>query len=89
MMRRLFMLLVVLMVLGGGAGELLAQEGGWPVAPLQDGWSGPGFYLDWVKILLAWMVFLFWVGTTDWVSRDAQLVEMDYLRWNPIVVGNR
>ncbi len=87
MMRRLFMLLVVLMVLGGGAGELFAQEGGWAVSPLVDGWSGPGFYLDWLKILLAWVIFLFWVGTSDWVSRDAQAVEMDYLRWNPVVVG--
>lgn len=87
MMRRLVMLVAVLVVLGGGAGQALAQDGGWSVSPLSDGWSGPGFYLDWVKILLAWMTFLFWVGTTDWLSRDAQLVEMDYLRWNPIVVG--
>jgi len=27
------------------------------------------------------------VGTTDWLSRDAVLIEMDYLRWNPVVVG--
>ncbi len=78
---------VLVVVFGPGAEELWAQDGGWSVSPLSDGWSGPGFYLDWLKILLAWLVFLFWVGTTDWVSRDAQAVEMDYLRWNPIVVG--
>jgi type II secretory ATPase GspE/PulE/Tfp pilus assembly ATPase PilB-like protein len=79
--------LALVVMLGPAAGELLAQDGGWSVSPLPDGWSGPGFYLDWLKILLAWLVFLFWVGTTDWVSRDAQAHEMDYLRWNPIVVG--
>lgn len=87
MMRHLAVLLFVLAVLSGGAHGALAQEGGSAVSPLEEGWSGPGFYLDWVKILLAWLIFLFWVGSTDWLSRDAQAVEMDYLRWNPIVVG--
>ncbi len=87
MMRHLLVLLFVLVVLGGGAQGALAQEGGSAVSSLQDGWSGPGFYLDWVKILLSWLVFLFWVGTTDWLSRDAQTVEMDYLRWNPVVLA--
>jgi len=87
MMRGLIVLLFVLIVLGGGAQGALAQEGGWSVSPLEEGWSGPGFYLDWLKILLSWVIFLFWVGTTDWLSRDAQAVEMDYMRWNPVVVG--
>jgi len=59
----------------------------WPAYPLKPGWSGPGFYLSWVKILACWLVFLVWVRTVDWVSRDGQEFKLDYLRWNPIVFG--
>lgn len=88
MIRRL---LVLLSVLGIGAAvgtpAVWAQEGAWSVSPLPDGWSGPGFYLNWIEILVVWLIFLIWVGTSDWLSRDAIQVEMDYLRWNPVVVG--
>lgn len=56
--------------------------------PLQDGWSGPGFYLNLLKIFGAWLLFSFWVYTTDWVSRDSQELKLNYLRWNPIIVGS-
>lgn len=62
------------------AGPLCAQE-------LSDGWSGPGFYLNGMKLLAFWLIFLMWVGTTDWVNRDLQEMKLDYLRWNPIVFG--
>ncbi len=51
---------------------------------------GPGCYLSWLKILSAWLVFLAWVKTTDWLSTDVQdlrLKELNYLVWNPIVFG--
>ncbi len=48
---------------------------------------GTGQYMNWLKILAAWLVFLMWAGTTDWVSRDCQEMKLQYLRWNPIVFG--
>ncbi len=54
---------------------------------MASGWSGPGFYFSWWKLLLFCLVFLLWVHTTDWVSSDAQEFQVDYLRWNPIVFG--
>ncbi len=54
---------------------------------LPDGWSGPGSYLSWPKLLGCWILFLLWVRTTDWVSTDAQEYKLNYLRWNPIVFG--
>jgi len=54
---------------------------------LQDGWSGPGYYLGTLKVLAFWLIFFFWVGTTDWVSRDSQEMKLDYKRWNIIVFG--
>lgn len=56
--------------------------------PLTDGWSGPGFYLQPLKILACWAIFAMWVYTTDWVSDDAQERKLEYKRWNPIVVGS-
>jgi type II secretory ATPase GspE/PulE/Tfp pilus assembly ATPase PilB-like protein len=89
MIRRLLVFLIVVLVFGfGGVGQSWAQEGGWPAAPLQNGWSATtGFYLNWIKLLVCWLVFVAWVGTTDWVSRDAVQIDMDYRRWNPVVVG--
>ena len=48
---------------------------------------GTGQYMSWLKIMAAWLIFLMWVGTTDWVSRDCQEMHLQYLRWNPIVFG--
>lgn len=56
--------------------------------PLTDGWSGPGFYLQPLKILACWAIFAMWVHTTDWVSDDAQERKLDYKRWNPVIVGS-
>jgi type II secretory ATPase GspE/PulE/Tfp pilus assembly ATPase PilB-like protein len=67
--------------------QLMAQSTGWPPYPLTNGWSGPGGYLNWIKILVCWLLFLAWCGTTDWVSRDAQEHRTNYLRWNPILFG--
>jgi type II secretory ATPase GspE/PulE/Tfp pilus assembly ATPase PilB-like protein len=72
-----------------GAGQAWAGE--WaPYTPSPtpgSNFRGPGFYLNWMKVLACWGVFLAWVKTTDWVSIDCQEVKLDYLRWNPIVFG--
>ncbi|MFH1924298.1 MAG: ATPase, T2SS/T4P/T4SS family [Planctomycetota bacterium] len=83
MRRFLFLLALVVIVWASGAQPLLAQED----ISLPDGWSGPGFYVSWLKILACWLVFLAWAASSDWISRDCQAVKLDYLRWNPIVFG--
>jgi type II secretory ATPase GspE/PulE/Tfp pilus assembly ATPase PilB-like protein len=88
-MRRLFLVLLLLAIVSAaGAQTLLAQGINMPEDPIRPGWSGPGYYLSWVKILACWLVFLGWVFTTDWVSRDGMNMRLDYLRWNPIVFGS-
>ena len=54
----------------------------------QAGWRGDGFYLSWMKIATVWVLFLGWVGLTDWVNRDLEDTGLDHLLWNPIVVGS-
>jgi type II secretory ATPase GspE/PulE/Tfp pilus assembly ATPase PilB-like protein len=79
---------VAALLLTMGAGQLLADE--WPAFPLPKGptFRGPGFYLNWLKILACWSVFLLWVKSCDWASTDCQDLKLDYLRWNPILVGS-
>lgn len=71
------------------AGQLSAAE--WPPftpAPTPKApFRGLGFYLNWIKILSCWSVFLLWVKSCDWVSIDAQELKLDYMRWNSIGVG--
>jgi type II secretory ATPase GspE/PulE/Tfp pilus assembly ATPase PilB-like protein len=75
-------------ILAAGAAGSLAAEGEWPTVKLPSDFRGPGFYLNWLKILACWLVFLCWVKTTDWVSIDAfEMKTMNFLRWNPIVFG--
>src|SRR3990172_3697617 len=83
-MRRFLLLpALVVIVWAAGAEPLLAQGN----VSLPDGWSGPGFYLSWPKILACWLVFLAWAASSDWISRDCVALKLDHLRWNPIVVG--
>jgi type II secretory ATPase GspE/PulE/Tfp pilus assembly ATPase PilB-like protein len=49
---------------------------------------GPGFYLNWLKILGCWLLFLVWVRTVDWINRDGHELKLDYRRWNAIVFGS-
>jgi len=86
MRRFVFVPVAVALILSLGAQDLWAQGGGqWAPYPLNQGWTGPGFYLSLGKILVAWLFFLLWVHTTDWVSRDTQETGLGYQRWNPIV----
>ena len=51
-------------------------------------WREGGFYLSWMKIATIWLLFLGWVGLTDWVNRDLEETGLDWHLWNPIVVGS-
>ncbi|MEM7517601.1 MAG: ATPase, T2SS/T4P/T4SS family, partial [Planctomycetota bacterium] len=41
----------------------------------------------WPKLLAVILVFLAWVRSGDWVSRDAQIYKLGHETWNPIVVA--
>ena len=41
-------------------------------------------YFAWWKLLLIWLLFLAWIKTTDWVNKDAQILSLNHLFWNPI-----
>jgi type II secretory ATPase GspE/PulE/Tfp pilus assembly ATPase PilB-like protein len=56
-------------------------QGAWPDVP-EEFQRASGNYLSWFKILLSWMLFLLWVRTTDWVSRDCLNLRLGYVRWN-------
>jgi type II secretory ATPase GspE/PulE/Tfp pilus assembly ATPase PilB-like protein len=67
------------------AQQLLAQSVSGDKLPAN--WTGPGFYLNLFKMGAVWAIFALWVHSADWVSRDCQERGMNYMRWNPIVVG--
>jgi len=78
----------IAVVLLGAGGAAAADAGRWPAMEITRDFRGPGFYLSLWKILACWFIFLAWVYSTDWVSRDSQeMLGREYLRWNPIVFG--
>jgi type II secretory ATPase GspE/PulE/Tfp pilus assembly ATPase PilB-like protein len=67
----------------GGGGAAAAEVEIWPsTGPFV---RGSGFYLSPWKIMGFWLVFLAWVQSTDWISRDAQSLRLRWMLWNPIV----
>lgn len=89
MFRMLLILTLTAAIVGIGAADALAQQDGqWPSMVLKANWRGPGFYLSWIKIISCWLVFVFWVRSTDWISQDGQEVPLNYLRWNSIAFGS-
>jgi len=67
-----------------GAQTLFAQDAQlWP--PTGDFRRGSGYYLDPWKLLTMWLLFLSWVQSSDWISRDAQELKLRWAMWNPIV----
>jgi general secretion pathway protein E len=88
MLRFLLILTVVVLVFAAGAGELFAQQSDeWSSLPLTRDFRGAGFYLSTLKVIGCWLLFLFWVWTTDWISRDCLQLKLEHLRWNPIAFG--
>jgi type II secretory ATPase GspE/PulE/Tfp pilus assembly ATPase PilB-like protein len=93
MTRWLLVLALVASAVFLGANQSCAQESSpWPEfrpqpAPGTD-FRGPGGYLSWAKIIACWLVFMMWVRSADWVSRDGQEFKLRYLRWNPIIFGS-
>lgn len=93
MLRNLVWLLLAAALLLVGADLLLAQGYGHVQTPGNLPHSidrGPGFYLAAWKLLLLVLVFLLWVYTTDWISRDSLEVGdgigMPWQAWGPIAV---
>jgi type II secretory ATPase GspE/PulE/Tfp pilus assembly ATPase PilB-like protein len=87
-------MLRVLVVFAGAAG-LWAAGGGVASAAEVEIWPstglfarGTGFYLSPWKIMAFWLIFLAWVQSTDWVSRDAQALKLRWTLWNPIVFAS-
>lgn len=88
-MHRLFILVLAVLWSLADAQRAPAQDfGTFPSYPGLDANNittfpvGPGFYLSWIKILVCWVIFLLWVRSTDWMSRDATTLRLDYKRWN-------
>ena len=87
------MVAVAAIVIAVDVGSIFAADVWPPFAPDPSpgaDFRGPGFYMSWLKIVGAWLVFLAWVRSTDWINTDIQelrLPQLDYLRWNPIVFG--
>jgi type II secretory ATPase GspE/PulE/Tfp pilus assembly ATPase PilB-like protein len=86
---RLRPLLIVLLaaVIVALAADVLWAQGTSDPQLLLDGknWRGPGSYMSLTKIIIAWLVFLAWAATCDWVSRDSQEMDLDWRRWNVVV----
>lgn len=93
MLRNLVWLLLAAALLLVGADLLCAQGYG----PVQTPGNlpnsierGPGFYLAAYKLFLLVLVFLLWVYTTDWISRDSvelgDGIGMPWQAWGPIAV---
>jgi type II secretory ATPase GspE/PulE/Tfp pilus assembly ATPase PilB-like protein len=89
-MRRLMLLpLTAGLLWSATAADVWAQSAAatWPAIDLQPGWGGPGFYFSITKMVMAILLFWLWIFTTDWLSRDAQELRLDWMRWNPIATG--
>ena len=101
-MPRLLILIsvVTLYVFGGMSQPSVAHaDAAWPNYPLDPtgqgddhtidrGYPGPpaGHYLGLGKIIACWLLFVLWVWSTDWVSRDCQKTRQNYVVWNSLVV---
>lgn len=92
MLRLLVLLAGAMVILSVDAQWVLAagDDKTWPSlgAPFVRGNGGNGAYLSPWKLLGTWLVFLAWVRSTDWVSRDAQALKMRWTLWNPIVFAS-
>jgi type II secretory ATPase GspE/PulE/Tfp pilus assembly ATPase PilB-like protein len=88
-MHRLAILAVVAFLAVADARTGWAQDyGTFPPYPGIDAQSitkfplGPGYYLSWIKMAACWVIFLAWVASVDWMSRDGTALHLAYRRWN-------
>jgi type II secretory ATPase GspE/PulE/Tfp pilus assembly ATPase PilB-like protein len=88
-MHRLFILVIAALWVAVDAGAVSAEDfSTFPTYPGVDGPNilkfplGPGFYLSWIKIAVCWAIFLLWVVSTDWMSRDGSELRLQFRRWN-------
>jgi len=65
-------------LLAAGVGGLIlassaALAADWPaeVTPLPETWRGTGGGMAIIPVVLWWLIILAWVGTVDWIGRDA------------------
>jgi type II secretory ATPase GspE/PulE/Tfp pilus assembly ATPase PilB-like protein len=47
---------------------------------------GPGFYFDPIKLGLVLLLYLIWVRTCFWVDRDAHVLKLPQVTWNPVIL---
>lgn len=83
-MRRLILVLLAAAAVWACAAEPAAAQttSTFPDVPALV--RGPGNYLSWLKIAVAWLLFLCWVSTTDWINRDLRLSRLNYQVWNAV-----
>jgi type II secretory ATPase GspE/PulE/Tfp pilus assembly ATPase PilB-like protein len=62
-----------------------SYTGVFPTQPLEFV-RGPGFYLNLLRIVLCWLVFLAWVRSADWINQDAQRLKNNFNRWNQLAL---
>ena len=86
--RPILIVAMAAVIFAAGAERLLAADDYGAAYLLRGDWRRPGNYLSWFKLLVFWLTFLAWVRAADWVNRDAQDVNLDWRRWNPIVFGS-
>ncbi len=79
----------------GGTKKAAESEEVAPAAPAENAGAGftskdfgKGGYISIWKILLAIILYLCWVFTTDWLSSDCQEHKLGVAQWVPIVYGS-
>jgi type II secretory ATPase GspE/PulE/Tfp pilus assembly ATPase PilB-like protein len=87
--RVILIVLLAAFLVTAGAETVLAADVSQDATYLWNtSWRGGSFYLSWIKIASAWLLFLAWVGVADWVNRDLEDTGLSYQMWNPIIVGS-
>lgn len=86
--RRISILVFVAVLVAMHADSLWAAQAEDARFLLDGRWRADGFYLSWNKILLSWLVLLAWIATVDWANRDLLRLNLNWRRWNPILVGS-
>ena len=91
--RRFLRLLSVLAIVLACCASAGVAEAAWPEIDLSNGGNdiqklerGPGFYFSLLKLGAIIALFLAWVATADWVSRDCQRFNFNFVVWNSVMV---